>query len=43
MKVAYDEITENLLKKTKVIKTDLDFAIIKTSLIIKFKEVKQNG
>ena len=28
MKVAYDETTENLLQKTKVIKTDLEFAII---------------
>jgi hypothetical protein len=32
MKVAYDETTENLPQKIKVIKTDLEFAIIKTNL-----------
>ena len=37
MKVAYDETTENLLQKTKVIKTDLEFAIIKTNLLLNLR------
>ncbi len=37
MKLACDETTENLLQKTKVIKTDLEFAIIKNNLLLNLR------